>query len=121
MSISGSHDAKKIARAFVEAYCAGDAGWTRELLADGFVWHLAGAPNVMGRDDWLRGLENGKGTFATADVRVEQIVAEPDRVAMVLAIEPAHTAAWTLTLDAGKIAELWVFDENFTLKLRRAA
>ena len=121
MPINESDDAKKIARELVDAYCAGDAGWTRELLADGFVWHLAGAPNVMGRDEWLRGVDNGKGTFSTGDVRVEQIIAEPERVAVVLAIEPGHTAAWTLALDAGKVSELWVFDENFTLKLRRAA
>ena len=51
-------ETKKLARELVDAYCAGDAGWARELLADGFFWRLSGAPNVMGRDEWLRGLED---------------------------------------------------------------
>ena len=115
-----TEETKKLARQLVDAYCAGDVGWARELFADGFAWHLAGAPNVMGRDELLRGIENGKGTFATEDMRVQQMIAEGDRVALVLALEPGHTAAWTLCVDRGKISELWVFDEEFTHRVHRA-
>ncbi len=74
---------KEIIEAFVEAVNGQD--WLRldSLVAPGFVRHshAAGPPGVRSRDDLVAFLRSEFDTFPDAHERIEDLVAEGDRVA----------------------------------------
>lgn len=116
----------------LEALNAGD---TERLLASvrpDLVLHLAEAPEpIRGREAWLEGFELMRRAFPDLEVRVDDIVAAEDKVAVRLTLRGTHAGDFQgfpatgraveyvshefYRVEDGRIAEEWICSDTASL------
>jgi steroid delta-isomerase-like uncharacterized protein len=80
-----------VIRAMQDAFNAGDLDAIVGRLAPDFVINLAELPEPMrGRDAWRQNAESMRRAFPDVHVRIEDIIAAKDRVAVRLKISGTH-------------------------------
>jgi predicted ester cyclase len=123
---------KQIVKKLADAHVRHDVALVREILSPKLVWHMSG--QQLGRDDYLKGLEQGARAFSDLAVQIDQLVAEGDRVASLWKIRMRHTGAfeglspthrsiefissWMYRFVDNQVVEAWLVDEDFLSKLR---
>jgi steroid delta-isomerase-like uncharacterized protein len=128
------HDIKAIARELVEAHGRRDVQTVRELLSPKLKWHMVGVPQVMGRDDYLEGMQEGIKAFSDMSIAVEEEVVEDDRVAQRWDVRMRHTgefqglpatnrvvnfrSVWFYRIVEHQVVEAWSMDQEFTGMLK---
>ncbi|HKY39666.1 MAG TPA: ester cyclase [Polyangiaceae bacterium] len=128
------HDIKAVARELVEAHGRHDVQSVHELLSPKLKWHMVGVPQVMGRDDYLEGMQEGNKAFSDLSITVEDEVAEGDRVAQHWDVRMRHTgefqglpatnrvvnfrSVWFYRIVERKVVEAWSMDQEFTGMLK---
>jgi hypothetical protein len=70
-----TEDRKKLIRDLIDAHGRRDVARVREILSPRLTWHSGGAEKVMGRDDYLHGLEMGAKAFADQSLKIEVLIA----------------------------------------------
>jgi predicted ester cyclase len=129
-----TNENKQLIERLLDAHERSDPAGVREVLSPKLQWHVAGAPRVMGREDYMKGLEQGHAAFSDLKLTVDDLIAEGDRVAARLTIEMHHTgdfldlpptgrsvtfsSAWFYRIVERHVVEAWVVDEDFVSKLR---
>jgi predicted ester cyclase len=125
---------KAVARRLAEAHGQNDVQAVRELLSPGLVWRMAGVPDAMGRDDYLKGMESGRESFSDLSIVIEDEIAEGDTLAVRWTIRMRHTGTfediaptgrkieftsiWFYRVVENRIVQAWSMDEHFIDKLR---
>ncbi len=128
------HDIKAVARELVEAHGRHDVQAVHELLSPKLKWHMVGVPQVMGRDDYLEGMQEGNKAFSDMSITIEDEVAEGDRVAQHWDVRMRHTgefqglaatnrvvnfrSVWFYRIVDRKVVEAWSMDQDFTGMLK---
>ncbi len=123
-------DIRAVARGLVEAHGRHDIQAVRELLSPKLAWHMVGVPEVMGRDDYLEGMEQGMNAFSDMSITVEQEVVEGEHVAQRWNVRMRHTgefqgiaasnrvvtfnSVWFYRVLEGRVVEAWSMDQDFT-------
>lgn len=125
---------KDIVRRLLEAHIRNDKPTVAEIPSPRLVWHMAGMPKPMTRDDYLRGLDMGDRAFSDLSHTVHEVVGEGDKVVARTTVRLRHTgefegipasnrtiefeSMWMYKVVDQKVAECWGFDENFFPKLK---
>lgn len=125
---------KQIVLQLIQAHVRSDRDRAAEILAPGLKWHMAGQPDVMGRDAYLAGIEEGARAFGNIAHTEVQLIAEGDKVSLLSTWRMRHTgefqgiaptnreveftSLWMYVIVEGHIREIWSFDEDFTRQLR---
>jgi predicted ester cyclase len=125
---------KDIVRRLIEAHIRFDKSAVAEILSPRLVWHMAGMPKTMTRDDYLKALDMGHRAFSDPSHSVHDVVGEGDRVVTRTTVRLRHTgdfegipasnrtiefeSMWMYKVVDQKVTECWGFDENFLPKLK---
>jgi predicted ester cyclase len=125
---------KQIVKQLAEAHFRYDRQRVSEVLSPRLVWHHAGESTILGRDDYLAGLEMGRRAFSDMSSEVLHTVGEGDKVVTLsrtrmrhtgpfLGIEPTNReiefpSLWMYRVVDERVVEIWSFDEEFTARLR---
>ena len=125
---------KEVVSKLIEAHIRNQAGPVKEILSPKLVWHMAGSPGPMGRDDYLEGLTMGASAFADMAHTVHDLIGEGDKVVTRTTVRLRHVgefmgipashreiefeSLWMYRVIDQKVVEIWGFDEDFTPKLR---
>jgi predicted ester cyclase len=125
---------KDIVRRLIEAHIRFDKSTVAEILSPRLVWHMAGTPNSMTRDDYLKGLEMGNRAFSDLSHSVHDVIGDGDKVVTRTTLRLRHTgefqgipasnrtiefeSMWMYKVVDQKVTECWGFDENFVEKLK---
>jgi predicted ester cyclase len=125
---------KDVVRRLLTAHFRDDRDGVAEILSPKLTWHMAGETKVMGRPDYLEGLEMGAKAFADKSQTIQQMIAEGDKVAVLATVRMRHAgefigipatdrtvefaSMWMYRVVDDKVVEIWAFDEDFTQKLR---
>lgn len=91
-SETGSAEANTaLVRKSVEAFNAGDTNKLLTIVAPDIVIHYAEMPEPLhGRDTWRHGFELVKRAFPDLEIRVDDLVAADDKVAVRLTLRGTH-------------------------------
>jgi predicted ester cyclase len=125
---------KQIIGQLIQAHVRADRARAAEILSPKLRWHMAGQAGVMGRDEYLAGLEMGARAFSDVANTLDHIIAEGDKVVALSAWRMRHTgpfmdrpatnreveftSLWMYSVVDDRVVEIWGFDEDFTGKLR---
>src|SRR5688500_15032515 len=125
---------KDVVRRLLTAHFRDDRDGVAEILSPKLTWHMAGENKVMGRPDYLEGLEMGAKAFAEKSQTIQHIIGEGDKVAVLSTVRMRHVgefigiaatqrivefpSLWLYRVVDDKIVEIWSFEEDFTGKLR---
>jgi steroid delta-isomerase-like uncharacterized protein len=74
----------------LEALNAGDFDTCVTLLSPDLVMNLAGMPPMKGKDVWLQGAQMMRQAFPDLHLRIDDMIATNDRVAVRLTIRGTH-------------------------------
>lgn len=88
----GSHEANTtLVRDSVEAFNTGDTAKLLAVAAPDIVIHYAEMPSpLQGRETWQQGYELMKRAFPDLEIRVDDLVAAGDKVALRLTLSGTH-------------------------------
>jgi steroid delta-isomerase-like uncharacterized protein len=122
---------KTLTRRFVEAVTARNLAAVKELVADDFVLHLPGSPDIRGREgaaQWAQGMMD---VFPDQQVTIVDLIAEGDTVVKQWTFRATHKGEMMgipptgreVTFQAlslyhfvgGKIAELLISYDNLAI------
>ena len=125
---------KQLVRDLVDAHQRHDAAGVKKALSPDLRWHYLASSSTFGRDDYLQGIEMGRKAFDDLTIRIEDLVAEGDRVVARTSNHMRHvgefldmpatnrviefSAFWLFRIAGGQIEEIWHLDQDFTPKLR---
>jgi predicted ester cyclase len=120
---------KEIVKRLIEAHIRNEKETVGELLSPKLKWHHAGMPDVMSRDDYLAGLDEGNAAFSDMAHDVHALIGEGDRVVTHTTVRMRHTgkfegihpsgknitfeSMWMYRVVDGRVVECWGFDEDF--------
>lgn len=103
---------KDVVRRLIDGHRRHDVALVREVLSPQLVWHAGGAPEALGRDAYLQGLEMGAKAFSDHVYTIDELVAEGERVAMRMTVELRHTGQFMDIAPTGKrvtFANMWFY------------
>ena len=125
---------KQLIRRLMEAHERHDTAAIHELLSPRLKWHVAGAPDPLSREEYLKGMEEGHAAFSDQRITIEDLLAEGDRVASRTTVEMRHTGTfqeipptnrkvtfasiWFYRIVEKHVVEAWLVDEDFLSKQR---
>ena len=128
---------KDLVRQLLDAHSRQDTAQVRQILSPQFAWHMGGAEKPLGRDHYLKGMEQGAKAFSDMTLTIDQLVAEDDRVVVLLRHQLRHTGQfmnlaptgrqvtfvgfWMYRIADGHIVEAWQVEEDLAAKLRAAS
>lgn len=89
----------------IEALNAGDFDTCVTLLSPDLVMNLAGMPPMRGKDVWLQGARMMRQAFPDLHVRIDDMLATNDRVAVRLTIRGTHQGDYLGIPPTGRTVE----------------
>jgi predicted ester cyclase len=125
---------KAIVRDLIESHQRQDEDHVSQLLAADLVWHHGNTAAPLGREDWLRGMREGRRAFSDLRADTTLMLAEGNLVSVLLTIRGRHTgdfqgiaptgqpiafaSMWIVRVETDRIAEVWALDEDIVSKLQ---
>jgi predicted ester cyclase len=129
-----NESAKEVVRRLIDGHRRHDVALVREVLSPQLVWHAGGAPEPLGRDAYLAGLEMGAKAFSDHVYTIDDLVAEGEGVAMRMTVAFRHTGQfmdiaatgksvtftnmWFYKVVGAQVTEAWNLDQDLLAKLR---
>ena len=130
----GIEENKEVVRKFTERTLKGDASIVEEFLTSDFVLHSLGMINPVDRNREVVKQSLGSSTYSYKSIITEDIVAEGDKVVVRDTVSIHHSGRKTFfnteleeggktvtfprcsifRIEEGKIAELWLLENNFS-------
>jgi predicted SnoaL-like aldol condensation-catalyzing enzyme len=104
---------KALVRSYIEMWNTGNVTLADEVLAADWKDHAH--PEVVGKNNVKQAVEKVRTAFADFHIRIEQIVAEGDLVAVratILRGEKTSRVMWFVRVAEGKMREMWTGSET---------
>ena len=124
-------DNKLVARQLQAALGGGNAEKVMELTTPDYVCHFSGLPGPIHREEYIMFNQAVRASFADFRFKIEDIIAEGDRVALRITAQGTHTRKFQgidptgirfeisgmaiRRLEGGKVAEEWVTNDQLGL------
>jgi len=125
---------KQLIRRLMDAHERHDVAVIHEILSPQLKWHVAGAPEPLGREEYLKGMDEGHAAFSDQRITIDDLVGEGDRIASRTTVEMRHSgrfqdidathrkvtfaSVWFYRIVESHVVEAWLVDEDFLTKLR---
>lgn len=122
---------KALVRRFMDAFATNDQSVLKEALAPDFVIHVPGAPGPVDRETHMGGIGAFGAAFSGIEIRIEDQIAEGDRVATRVTWRATHDGEFqglpatrkhisVMAMDVsrcreGKIVERWFLMDQMAL------
>ena len=94
-----------LVRSTLDAFNEGDLDTCVALMGPDFVMHLAGLPPMRGPDVWRQGADVIRTGFPDLHARIDDLVAEGDRVAARLTFRGTHLGEFLGVPATGRTVE----------------
>ena len=113
---------------FEEGWNRGDIGVFDETIADSVLFHYAGSPQILARDQMSEFIIRWREAFPDLSMEIEELLIENDLAAARLTLSGTHMAPWAgaeptgeyvsmalmmfFRFADGKMVELWEVDDQ---------
>ncbi len=98
---------KKIASKVTQAQEDGDIELLEEILDPDFKAHIADHPYPLSKDAYIQGVQMAKEAFSNLTYKIEDVIAEKNRVALRIVVEGIHSGNYLGKPAIGKVIKFY--------------